>query len=64
MIENFMGTHWEQQQKFKKISHHPSPHPPTHPPTQNGKQLGLLVHAAIPHWLSTIYIPNGVHYLF
>jgi hypothetical protein len=60
MIENFMGTHWEQQQKFKKISHHPSPHPPT----QNGKQLGLLVHAAIPHWLSTIYIPNGVHYLF
>ncbi len=55
MIENFMGT-------TKKIQKNLTP--PLSPPSQNGKQLGLLVHAAIPHWLSTIYIPNGVHYLF
>jgi hypothetical protein len=54
-----MGTHWEQQQKFKKISHHPSPHPPKM--ESNWVYWCTLQFLIV---LSTIYIPNCVHHLF
>jgi len=55
LIENLMGTHWEQE----KSKQPPNPIPP---PTQIDK-IVYWVHAAIPHWLSKISIPNHIPHL-
>jgi hypothetical protein len=55
LFENFLGTHWEQREKWEMF------HAP--PPTQKEKIRAPWVHAAPSHWLYVIFIfTTGCHY--